>query len=129
MLLIVYAAFSAGMVEGIWGALSVGSLAAVLAIDLAVLALVIVTTMLASRWMGFSTEDEIAIVFCGSKKSMASGIPMAAILFPGHALGLIVLPIMLFHQAQLFVCAILARRYAKRRDEQGIDGEAAMLST
>ena len=129
VLLIVYAAFSAGMVEGIWGALSVGSLAAVLAIDLAVLALVIVTTMLASRWMGFSTEDEIAIVFCGSKKSMASGIPMAAILFPGHALGLIVLPIMLFHQAQLFVCAILARRYAKRRDEQGIDGEAAMLST
>jgi sodium/bile acid cotransporter 7 len=109
--------------------LSVGSLAAVLAIDLAVLALVIVTTMLASRWMGFSTEDEIAIVFCGSKKSMASGIPMAAILFPGHALGLIVLPIMLFHQAQLFVCAILARRYAKRRDEQGIDGEAVMLST
>lgn len=60
---------------------------------------------------------------------MASGIPMAAILFPGHALGLIVLPIMLFHQAQLFVCAILARRYAGRRAEQGIEGEAAMLST
>lgn len=129
VLLIVYAAFSAGMVAGIWGQLSVGTLAAILAVDLAVLALVIVTTMLASRWMGFSREDEIAIVFCGSKKSMASGIPMAAILFPGHALGLIVLPIMLFHQAQLFVCAILARRYAKRRDEDGIEGETAMLST
>ncbi|KZD24814.1 bile acid:sodium symporter family protein [Tardiphaga robiniae] len=129
VLLIVYAAFSAGMVEGIWGQLSVGTLAAILAIDLAVLAVVIVSTMLASRWMGFSIEDEIAIVFCGSKKSMASGIPMAAILFPGHALGLIVLPIMLFHQAQLFVCAILARRYARRRAEQGIEGEAAMLPT
>lgn len=129
VLLIVYAAFSACMVEGIWGQLSVGTLAGVLAIDLAVLAVVIVSTMLASRWMGFSTEDEIAIVFCGSKKSMASGIPMAAILFPGHALGLIVLPIMLFHQAQLFVCAILARRYARRRAEQGIEGEAAMLPT
>lgn len=129
VLLIVYAAFSAGMVAGIWEQLSIGTLAGILAVDLAVLALVIVTTMLASRWMGFSTEDEIAIVFCGSKKSMASGIPMAAILFPGHALGLIVLPIMLFHQAQLFVCAILARRYAKRRNEDGIESGSAMLST
>ena len=129
VLLIVYAAFSAGMVEGIWGQLSVGTLAAVLAVDLAVLALVIATTMLASRGLGFSPADEIAIVFCGSKKSMASGIPMAAILFPGHALGLIVLPIMLFHQAQLFVCAILARRYARRRDEDGIEGETAVMST
>jgi sodium/bile acid cotransporter 7 len=114
VLLIVYAAFGAGMVEGIWSQLSFASLASVLAVDLAILAAVIVTTTLASRRIGFSTEDEIAIVFCGSKKSMASGIPMAAILFPGHALGLIVLPVMLFHQAQLFVCAILARRYAER---------------
>jgi sodium/bile acid cotransporter 7 len=120
VLLIVYAAFSAGMVEGIWGQLSLASLISVLAIDLAVLAVILVTTTLASRWLGFSTEDEIAIVFCGSKKSMASGIPMAAILFSGHALGLIVLPIMLFHQAQLFVCAILARRYAKRRWPQDL---------
>ena len=45
---------------------------------------------------------------------MAGGIPMAAILFPGHAIGMIVLPLMLFHQAQLFVCATMARRYAER---------------
>jgi sodium/bile acid cotransporter 7 len=114
VLVIVYAAFSAGMVAHVWGQLSIEALGAVLAIDLAILGLVIVATMAASRWLGFSTEDEIAIVFCGSKKSMAGGIPMAAILFPGHALGMIVLPIMLFHQAQLFVCASLARRYASR---------------
>ena len=78
------------------------------------LALVIGSTTWVSRVLGFSKEDEIAIVFCGSKKSMAGGIPMAAILFPGHAIGLIVLPLMLFHQAQLFVCATLARRYAGR---------------
>ena len=53
-------------------------------------------------------------MFCGSKKSMAGGIPMANILFPGHAVGLIVLPLMLFHQAQLFACATLAQRYAQR---------------
>jgi sodium/bile acid cotransporter 7 len=114
VLVIVYAAFSAGMVAGIWKQLSIETLGAVLAIDLMILTTIIAVTTLASRWLAFSTEDEIAIVFCGSKKSMAGGLPMAAILFPGHALGLIVLPIMLFHQAQLFVCAMLARRYAQR---------------
>jgi sodium/bile acid cotransporter 7 len=93
----------------------------VLALDLIVLGLVITTTMLVSRRLGFSTEDAIAIVFCGSKKSMASGLPMATILFPGHAVGLIVLPLMIFHQAQLFVCATLARRYAARTEQSATD--------
>jgi solute carrier family 10 (sodium/bile acid cotransporter), member 7 len=114
VLVVVYAAFSAGMIAGIWHQLSISGLAAILGIDLAVLAIIIATTTWASRRLRFSVEDEIAIVFCGSKKSMAGGIPMAAILFPGHAVGLIVLPLMLFHQAQLFVCASLARRYAGR---------------
>jgi sodium/bile acid cotransporter 7 len=102
------------MVAGVWTQLSVADLVAVVALDLIVLGLVIVATTTASRMLGFSTEDEIAIVFCGSKKSMAGGIPMATILFPGHGVGLIVLPLMLFYQAQLFVCATLARRYATR---------------
>lgn len=114
VLVVVYAAFSAGMVAGIWHQLSPASIGAVLLVDLAMLTLIIGATTRASRALGFSQEDEIAIVFCGSKKSMAGGIPMAAILFPGHAIGLIVLPLMLFHQAQLFVCATLARRYAHR---------------
>ena len=127
ILVVVYAAFSAGMVAGIWGQLSMVNLAAVLALDLLILAIAIAVTTSGSRWLGFSREDEIAIVFCGSKKSMASGIPMAAILFPGHAIGLIVLPLMLFHQAQLFVCAMLARRYARRKD--AADGLAAAPAT
>jgi sodium/bile acid cotransporter 7 len=114
VLVVVYAAFSAGMVAGIWSQLSPASLGVVLAIDLAILALVLAATTWVSRAVDLSREDEIAIVFCGSKKSMASGVPMAAILFPGHAIGLIVLPLMLFHQVQLFVCATLARRYAER---------------
>jgi sodium/bile acid cotransporter 7 len=122
VLVVVYAAFSAGMVAGIWHQLSPASIGIILLIDLIVLTLVIGSTTWASRLLGFSKEDEIAIVFCGSKKSMAGGIPMATILFPGHAIGLIVLPLMLFHQAQLFVCATLARRYAER-------GRAEDLST
>jgi sodium/bile acid cotransporter 7 len=121
ILLIVYAAFSAGVVAGIWRQLSLGSLAAVIAVDLLVLGLVIGATTLASRRLRFSTEDEIAIVFCGSKKSLASGLPMAGILFPGHVLGMVILPLMIFHQVQLFVCATLARRYAARGEGPRLD--------
>ena len=68
-----------------------------------------------ARALGFSVEDEIVAVFCGSKKTLASGMPMAKLLFGAHpALGLIVLPIMFYHQIQLFVCAMLANRYARR---------------
>ena len=71
------------------------------------------TTALAARRLGFSREDEVAIMFCGSKKSLVTGIPMANVLFAGQALGLIVLPLMIFHQMQLMACAELARHYAR----------------
>jgi sodium/bile acid cotransporter 7 len=114
ILLVVYAAFAEGMVAGVWSLLGVGDLAAVMLLDLVMLAAVLISTTIACRLLGFSKEDEIAIVFCGSKKSMAAGIPMANLLFPGGAVAAIVLPLMLFHQAQLFACATLARRYARR---------------
>jgi len=66
---------------------------------------------------GFNKEDEITIVFCGSKKSLASGIPMASVIFPVSIMGIIVLPLMIFHQVQLMVCAVLAARYAKRNND------------
>ena len=75
-------------------------------------------TTLSSRRLGFDTEDEIAIVFCGSKKSLASGVPMANILFPAAMVGPVVLPLMLFHQIQLMACAALARRWAETADGQ-----------
>ena len=125
ILLVVYAAFSAGMVAGIWHQMEWQSLALVLGVDLVLLAIVLVATTMVSRAAGFSKEDEIAIVFCGSKKSMAAGIPMANILFHSHAaIGLIVLPLMLFHQAQLFACATLAQRYARRPVIQQTPAEA-----
>jgi solute carrier family 10 (sodium/bile acid cotransporter), member 7 len=113
ILLVVYAAFSEGVVAGIWTTVGAGELAFVVFADVAILALALALTTVASRRLGFAREDEIAIVFCGSKKSMATGIPMAGILFPGHAVALVVLPLMLFHQIQLFACAVIAQRYAK----------------
>lgn len=124
ILLVVYAAFSEGMVAGIWQAVGAGDLALVLVCDGVLLAAVIAATTWTARRLRFSRTDEIAIVFCGSKKSMASGIPMATILFAGSSVSLIVLPLMIFHQVQLFVCAVLARRYAAT-GARGIDPAVA----
>jgi sodium/bile acid cotransporter 7 len=115
ILLVVFAAFSEGVVAGIWSHVDYWSLGLVIVLDIVLLALVLVTTTMVARLVGFATEDEIVLVFCGSKKSLASGIPMANILFPGAAIGLVVLPLMLFHQVQLFACATLAQRYAARK--------------
>jgi sodium/bile acid cotransporter 7 len=114
ILLVVYTAFSAAVVQGLWHDTPPGALASTLALSALLLALVMTTVTWAARRLGFSRRDEIAIVFCGSKKSMASGIPMAKILFAGQlgGLGALVLPLMIFHQLQLMVCAVVARRYA-----------------
>ena len=80
------------------------------------LALALSLTALAARKLGFDQADQITIVFCGSKKSLASGVPMAKVLFPAASVGAIVLPLMLFHQMQLMVCAVLARRYKQQTD-------------
>lgn len=114
IVLVVYTAFSAGVVAGIWHQLSLVNLVALLAVALVLLAVVLAVTTTAGRLLGFDLPDRIALVFCGSKKSLASGLPMATVLFAGQNVGLIVLPLMLFHQAQLMVCAALARRYAAR---------------
>ena len=114
ILLVVYTAFSAAVVEGLWRKLSVGDLALVLLADGLLLAVALVTTTLGARRLGFARRDEITIVFCGSKKSLASGVPMAGVLFPAAQVGVLIVPLMLFHQMQLMVCAVLARRYAAR---------------
>jgi sodium/bile acid cotransporter 7 len=118
ILLVVYAAFSDGVTHGIWHQVDIAQLGTLLAVDAALLAAVLGLTTLASRAFGFSRADEIAIVFCGSKKSLASGLPMATVLLAGQSVGLIVLPLMLFHQIQLMACAALARRYAATDDRR-----------
>jgi sodium/bile acid cotransporter 7 len=113
ILLIVYSAFSQGVVNGIWHQVDAAHLVRLALVNAALLATVITLLTFTSRRLGFSRVDEITIVFCGSKKSLASGLPMASVLFSGHV-GLGIIPVMLFHQIQLMVCASLARHYAAR---------------
>lgn len=128
ILLVVYGAFSHGVVTGVWHQLDLMDLGLIILLDSLLLAIVLTTSAYLSRRLGFAKEDEIAIVFCGSKKSMASGIPMANILFQGLPVGLIVLPLMLFHQLQLFACAAIARRYAARRQPEDTSAVATRAS-
>ena len=114
ILLVVYVAFSEGMNEGIWGTLSAGRLLGLLAVCAVLLAIVLSLTWFGSKRLGFDRADQITITFCGSKKSLATGLPMATVLFASQPIGLIVLPLMLFHQLQLLVCAWMAGRLARR---------------
>jgi sodium/bile acid cotransporter 7 len=114
ILIIVFSAFSAGVVAGIWQQVDIGTLAILFAADTILLAVIMIITAQAGRLAGLPRPDRLALFFCGSKKSLATGLPMANILFAGHAASLIVLPLMLFHQLQLFVCAVIAQREGQR---------------
>lgn len=124
IVLIVYSSFCDATAAGLWHQYGWETIGAVMGISAAMLFVVLGLTTFTARRFGFSVEDEITAVFCGSKKSLANGIPMAKILFAGHpALGLLVLPLMVYHQLQLIVCSVMASRYANR--DQLLEGAPA----
>jgi sodium/bile acid cotransporter 7 len=114
ILLIVYSAFSEAVGEGLWHQVPPSALAGLLVADGVLLAAALITTGLVSKWLGFERADRVTIVFCGSKKSLSYGITMAKVIFASHDVGAAVLPLMLFHQIQLMVCAALAQRWGRR---------------
>lgn len=116
IVLIVHASFCESSKAGVWSNYPISSMVLLFMITALLLALVLYLTTQCSRRLGFSREDEIAAVFCGSKKSLANGMPMANVLLAGHpGLGVLVLPMMVYHQLQLLVCSVLAQRYAARK--------------
>jgi solute carrier family 10 (sodium/bile acid cotransporter), member 7 len=117
ILLVVYTAFSMGVVEGIWVSVDVWRLILVSLVAAALLAVVLVITTVVGRLARLDRGDAIVLLFCGSKKSLASGLPMALVFFPAATVGLTMLPLMLFHQIQLVVCAVIASRLAREADE------------
>lgn len=116
ILLLVYTSFCDSFQQGVWSGNSTGQLVAISAVCVALLTLVLMLTSLAARALGFSREDRIVAIFCGSKKTLASGVPMAKLIFGAHpGLGLILLPIMIYHPLQLIVCGVLAQRWGKQQ--------------
>lgn len=117
VILIVYAAFCESTLAGLWTQYDPLLIAGIVLMTSALLIVVLGTTVFAARRLRFSHEDEVAAVFCGSKKSLANGAPIAAVLFAGHpAMGMLMLPIMIYHQIQLVVCTFMAKRYAEKAD-------------
>lgn len=115
ILLLVYAAFCNSMISGLWQQQGSSVLLTAVLGSALLLALILWLTTRSARLLRFSPADEIAAVFCASKKSLAAGAPMAALIFGAHpGLGLILLPIMIYHPLQLIVCSIMAEHYANR---------------
>lgn len=112
ILLVVYTAFSQGMVAGVWNRVTPGRLGALFAVEVVLLAAMLTVSWYGARRLGFDRADRVAIQFAGSKKSLAAGLPMASVLFGAQA-SLAVLPLMLFHMLQLVVCAMIAKRRSR----------------
>lgn len=113
IVLIVYVAFCDSFAAGIWQRGSIGSVLVVVLLSVALFATVTLGLLAASRLLGLDHEDEVAAVFCGAQKSVANGLPIARVLFGGSPLlGFIVLPLIIYHQVQLAIGAVIARRYA-----------------
>lgn len=126
ILMLVWCSFSDSVADGLWHKHGIGLIAMTLVGAALFLFPMLWFTRSVAKALGFQVEDEIVAVFCGSKKTLASGVPMARLLFGGNpALGVLVLPIMFYHQLQLFVCSLMARRYASRDAAQG-DGDQAV---
>lgn len=114
ILMVVYGAFSSAVVAGLWHQVSLSTLLLLIIACSVLLTLVMLLALFVPRWIGFDKADQKTIFFCGSKKTLASGVPMAQILFIGQPIGMIVLPIMIFHQIQLMVCGIVANMWSKQ---------------
>lgn len=113
ILLVAYGAVSEAQVTGAWDGLTVVTFAVLFLVCVAVLAFMLWTTWFAGGRLGMDRADRIALLMCGSKKSLATGLPMAHVLFSPALAASVALPVILFHQIQLFVCALLARRLAE----------------
>ncbi|SPF69393.1 SBF-like CPA transporter family (DUF4137) [Propionibacterium ruminifibrarum] len=108
---VVYSAFSDGINEGVWHTVGAFDIVRLLPVLLVVLAVMLTITWWLPGRLGFGRRDQIAIQFCGTKKSLATGAPMASVLFSAAQVPLLVLPLMIFHMAQLIACGVIAGRY------------------
>lgn len=115
--LVIYTAFSRAVVDGLWSHLPFWQLIALIIACCVLLAIILAIISFVAKRLGFNIEDRITILFAGSKKSLATGVPMAQVMFSGAAMGTLLLPLMIFHQIQLMVCAVLAKRYGQRPED------------
>jgi sodium/bile acid cotransporter 7 len=114
ILLSVYSAFSAAVIDGIWSRIPLATLLVTALVCATMLAAVMLFTLNGARLAGFTSEEQRSALYCGSFKSVVSGVPMARVLFPSAEIGAMILPLMMYHQLQMMVSATLAPRQARK---------------
>jgi len=123
IILLVYTSFCDSVAMGVWRGHGLDAFATLAASVVLFFAVMFLIGRICNR-LGFSTPDRIAAIFCGSKKTLASGVPMAQLMFgESPDLGLILLPIMIYHPLQLLICGVLAGRWARRADAENVVAE------
>ncbi|ADY51335.1 Bile acid:sodium symporter [Pseudopedobacter saltans DSM 12145] len=114
ILLIIFNSFCESFTENVFAALSINDLLRLTMFSVALFFVIISITNFISNLLNFSKEDKITLMFCGSKKSLVHGTVMSKILFPGSdVMGVILLPLMIYHTSQLVICSILANKFAR----------------
>lgn len=113
ILLVVFSSVSEAQSAGAWDHLTVVSLVLLLVVCAVMLAIMLTVTWRGSAALGLDRPDRVALLMCGSKKSAATGLPMAAVLFAPALAASVALPVIAFHQLQIVVTAVLARRLAR----------------
>lgn len=127
--MVVYAAFSKGMVAGVWSAISGWSIAFLIAFAAALVMVMLWATRFFSKRLGFSDADIVAIQMCGTQKSLATGLPMASVIFGGDTLGILIIPLMIYHLTQLVICSTYVSRIAAKHQEGGVGAGAPARTT
>ena len=124
ILLVVFTSVSEAQATGAWDSLTVGALVLLLVVCAVMLAVVLGVTWRAGALLGLDRPDRVALLMCGSKKSAATGLPMAAVLFAPALAASVALPVIAFHQLQIVVTAVLARRLARTPPGDGVGAAA-----
>ena len=114
--MVVYSAFSQGMVSGVWGEVRAWEIAALAVFSFLLVYAMLGVTRVTADALHFSYTDRVAIQMCGTQKSLAAGLPMASVIFGGASLGILIVPLMIYHLIQLMICSALAARYAREAD-------------
>lgn len=115
ILLVAYTSVSQAQTSGAWDHVTLAALAVLVVVCAVLLACMLALTWWAGGRLGLDRGARTALLMCGSKKSLATGLPMAAVLFTPVVAATVALPVIVFHQIQLATCAVVARRLAAVR--------------
>ncbi|MDR3716013.1 MAG: bile acid:sodium symporter [Puia sp.] len=119
ILLIVYTAFCESFARHLFSSLGWSQLFILGGCMLGLFFFVYSLVSLACRLLRFNREDRITAVFCGSKKSLVHGSVMVKVLFSNSGfMGILLLPLMLYHALQLISASIIAQKMAAARQKE-----------